>query len=142
MDLVCASLFFSILFLLLNAFFFKGKSQILWSIVLYCRAHNTRFVDSQWYQLPTYLSLVDEAPDFLHPTFKQGVGYTNFVRQQSHKQNEEAQRASFIAHFDDGDSCLAELQANGKLEIKAAAEVFTFFYFNFFFFVSSVVHFP
>lgn len=101
----------------------SGKSQILWSIVLYCRAHNTRFVDSQWYHIPAYLSLVDEAPDFLHPTFKQGVGYTNFVRQQSQKQNEEVQRASFIAHFDDGDSCLAELQANGKLEIKAAAGI-------------------
>jgi len=26
----------------------SGKSQVLWSIVLYCRAHNARFVDSQF----------------------------------------------------------------------------------------------
>jgi hypothetical protein len=99
-----------------------------------------------WYHTATDVSLVDDAPDFLHPTFKQGVGYTNFVRQQSHKSGQQVQHASFIAHFDTEDTCLAELQANGKLEIKGATEVLLvvirvlrifFFSFPFFFGVES-----
>ena len=73
--------------------------------------------------LDTWISLVDDAPKFLHPTFKQGMGYKNFVRQQSYKQGQELQFSSFEGCFNNGERSLAEQQGNGRLDLKGATEV-------------------